>query len=91
MKQKFYDIVNMLRTFATYMLLLGERSNGKSWQAKYVSVWEAYNQCDYLTYKEKSLREPKARYQLASNLLSNVLNMQTDILLSALLNSFPYR
>ena len=65
MKQKFYDIVNMLRTFATYMLLLGERSNGKSWQAKYVSVWEAYNQCDYLTYKEKSLREPKARYQFA--------------------------
>lgn len=63
MKQKFYDIINILRSLATYMLLLGERANGKSYQAKYVAVWEAYTQCDYLIYKDKGLREPKERYQ----------------------------
>ena len=65
MKKKYYDILNMLRSAATYMLLLGERANGKSYQAKYVAVWEAYNQCDYLEWKEKGLHVPKKRFKFA--------------------------
>lgn len=33
-KKQYYDISNMLKTDAQYMILLGERSNGKSYQVK---------------------------------------------------------
>lgn len=33
-KQRFYDATNILNTNSQYMILLGERSNGKSYQAK---------------------------------------------------------
>ena len=31
---KYYDISNVLKTEAQYIILLGQRSNGKSYQAK---------------------------------------------------------
>lgn len=34
MAKKYYDISNMLETQAQYMMLLGQRSNGKSYQVK---------------------------------------------------------
>lgn len=34
MKKQYYNIANMLATDAQYMILLGERSNGKSYQVK---------------------------------------------------------
>lgn len=33
-KRQYYDITNMLSTSAQYMMLLGQRSNGKSYQVK---------------------------------------------------------
>lgn len=33
-KKQYYDITNLLKTGAQYMMLLGERSNGKSYQVK---------------------------------------------------------
>lgn len=39
--RKYYDISNMLQTNAEYMMLLGQRSNGKSYQAKKVCIEEA--------------------------------------------------
>lgn len=64
MKQKFYDITNLLKQKAQYNLLLGERSNGKSYQCKYMPLWEAYHGCDYLTFRETGKMIPKKRSQL---------------------------
>lgn len=42
-KQKYYDIGNMLATDAEYMVLLGQRANGKSYQAKKTVLDNAFN------------------------------------------------
>lgn len=42
-----------------YNMLLGERSNGKSYATKYVALWEAYHEKDIRT------KQPKERCQLA--------------------------
>lgn len=42
-KKQYYDISNMLATNADYMLLLGQRANGKSYQAKKTAIEDAYN------------------------------------------------
>lgn len=41
-KQKYYSIANMLKTDAEYMILLGQRANGKSYQAKITALKNAY-------------------------------------------------
>lgn len=41
-KQKYYSITNMLKTDAEYMILLGQRANGKSYQAKTTAIKNAY-------------------------------------------------
>lgn len=41
-KKKYYDISNLLKTKAQYMILLGQRANGKSYQAKLTVLKEAY-------------------------------------------------
>ena len=41
MSRKYYDITNMLKTDAEYMILLGQRSNGKSYQVKKVCIEDA--------------------------------------------------
>lgn len=38
MKQKFYDMTNLLKCEAQYNILLGERSNGKSYQVKHYCI-----------------------------------------------------
>jgi hypothetical protein len=57
--KKYYDIKPILKIGADYNMILGRRSNGKSYQVKYVSLYEAYHEVDYITGK------PKTRYQLA--------------------------
>lgn len=42
-KREYYDITNMLKTNAQYMILLGQRANGKSYQAKTTVLKEAFN------------------------------------------------
>lgn len=58
-KQKYYNIDNLLSKKAMYNMLLGERSNGKSYATKYVALWEAYHEKDIRT------KQPKERCQLA--------------------------
>lgn len=41
-KKQYYNIENMLKTNAQYMMLLGQRSNGKSYQAKETVLKAAY-------------------------------------------------
>lgn len=41
-KKTYYDISDMWKTHAQYMLLLGQRANGKSYQAKYKALENAY-------------------------------------------------
>lgn len=41
-KKKYYDISNMLSTNAQYMMLLGQRANGKSYQAKMTVLTNAF-------------------------------------------------
>ena len=41
-KQKFYSLKNILKENAEYNLLLGERSNGKSYATKEHCVRKAY-------------------------------------------------
>ena len=62
-KKQYYSIENLLNTEADYMMLLGERANGKSYQAKYTCLWEAYNKADYQKYLETKKIVPKDRYQ----------------------------
>ena len=42
MAKKYYDISNILETKAQYMILLGQRANGKSYQAKKTVLEDAY-------------------------------------------------
>lgn len=41
-KKEYYNITNMLATNAQYMILLGQRANGKSYQAKKTVIENAY-------------------------------------------------
>lgn len=62
-KPKYYNIEGLLETQADYMLLLGERSNGKSYQAKYTVLWEAYNEADYNEFLKTKKKVFKKRWQ----------------------------
>lgn len=64
MKQKFYNIENLLSKKAEYNLLLGERSNGKSYSVKKVCLWESYHEKDFYEWI-KGNDVPKKRYQFA--------------------------
>lgn len=59
-KKQFYDITNMLNTGAQYMLLLGQRANGKSYQAKKTVIEKAYNDGEKFVYIRRWDREVKA-------------------------------
>ena len=41
-KINYYDIKSLLETHAQYMMLLGQRANGKSYQAKKTVLEDAY-------------------------------------------------
>ena len=49
-KGKYYDISNLLRTEANYMMLLGERANGKSYQVKKTVLEAAYSKHRWFVY-----------------------------------------
>ena len=61
-QQKFYNIENLLESKCEYNILLGERSNGKSYATKYMSLWESFNEEDYLSFKKAGKHIPKTRY-----------------------------
>lgn len=49
-KRKYYNIANLLSVGAEYNLLLGKRSNGKSYQVKKLALEEAYNEGKKFVY-----------------------------------------
>lgn len=49
-KGKYYDISNLLSTEANYMMLLGERANGKSYQVKKTVLEAAYSKHRWFVY-----------------------------------------
>lgn len=49
-KQKFYNLSNLLKTESQYKMLLGERSNGKSYAVKEYVLNEAYKNNNQFAY-----------------------------------------
>ena len=49
-KQKFYNLSNLLKTESQYKMLLGERSNGKSYAVKEYILNEAYKNNNQFAY-----------------------------------------
>ena len=49
--QERYSIKELLTRKSLYNLILGQRSNGKSYQVKHMSLTEAYTGLDYITHK----------------------------------------
>jgi hypothetical protein len=54
MKQKFYNIKDILKQNCEYNIILGERSNGKSYQGKIVCLYEAWTGLDFITKQKKT-------------------------------------
>lgn len=49
-KKQYYDISNLLSTKAQYLMLLGQRANGKSYQAKLTVLKKAYEENKWFVY-----------------------------------------
>lgn len=49
-KKQYYDIKNLLSTKAQYLMLLGQRANGKSYQVKKTVLEDAYNNNKWFVY-----------------------------------------
>ena len=60
-KKKYYDISNLLKTKAQYMILLGQRANGKSYQAKKTALTAAYEQDRWFVYLRRYKADIKAK------------------------------
>ena len=61
MKKKYYDITNLLNTKAQYMILLGQRANGKSYQAKKTVLEAAYSKDRWFVYLRRYKADIKAK------------------------------
>lgn len=59
-KKQYYDISNIKSTDAQYMILLGQRANGKSYQAKKTALSDAYNEGDKFVYLRRWKDDIKA-------------------------------
>lgn len=59
-KKQYYDISNIMSTNAQYMILLGQRANGKSYQAKKISLEAAYNKGKKFVYLRRWKDDIKA-------------------------------
>lgn len=64
-KQQYYSIKNILSSKSDYNLLLGERSNGKSYSVKYMALWQAYNECDYNEFLQSGKMKKIDCYEFA--------------------------
>ena len=60
-KIKYYNISNMLKTNADYMMLLGQRANGKSYQAKTTVLKNAYENNRKFIYLRRWKEDIKAK------------------------------
>ena len=60
-KGKYYDISNLLSTEAHYMMLLGERANGKSYQVKKTILEAAYTKHRWFVYLRRYQADIKTK------------------------------
>ena len=60
-RKKYYDITSILATKAQYMMLLGQRSNGKSYQAKNTIIKNAYDKGRKFVYLRRWKEDIKAK------------------------------
>ena len=60
-RKKYYDISNLLKTKAQYMILLGQRANGKSYQAKKTVLDDAYNNDRWFVYLRRYKADIKTK------------------------------
>lgn len=61
MKKKYYDITNLLKTKAQYMIMLGQRANGKSYQAKKTVLEDAYKNNRWFVYLRRYKADIKTK------------------------------
>lgn len=59
--KKYYDITNLLKTKAQYMILLGQRANGKSYQCKKKVLTEAYEHDRWFVYLRRYKADIKTK------------------------------
>ena len=64
-KRNYYDISNLLRTNAQWMMLLGQRANGKSYQVKKTILEEAYKTDNKFVYLRRYRADLKQIYVTA--------------------------
>ena len=60
-KIRYYDIKNVLSTGAQYIMLLGQRANGKSYQAKKVVLTKAYKTGEKFVYLRRYREDIKQK------------------------------
>lgn len=60
-KKKYYDISNLLKTKAQYMILLGQRANGKSYQCKLTVLENAYKNNRWFVYLRRYKADIKTK------------------------------
>lgn len=60
-KKEYYNIKNLLKTNAQYMILLGQRANGKSYQCKNTVLTSAYNDGYKFIYLRRWKEDIKAK------------------------------
>lgn len=61
-KKQYYDISNILKTNASFMMLLGQRTNGKSFQVKKTVLEAAYHHDKLFVYLRRWERDIKQDY-----------------------------
>lgn len=62
MKKTYYNITNLLNTNAQYLMLLGQRANGKSYQVKKTVLEDAYNDRGLFVYLRRFRADLKQAY-----------------------------
>mgnify|MGYP003293015550 CR=1 FL=1 len=60
-KKQYYDITNLLNTKAQYMMLLGQRANGKSYQVKKTMLENAYRNHKWFIYLRRYKADIKTK------------------------------
>lgn len=61
-KKTYYDITTMLETKAQYMMLLGQRANGKSYQVKLTCLTNAFENDEKFVYLRRYDKDIKQAY-----------------------------
>lgn len=60
-KKQYYDITNLLSTKAQYLMLLGQRANGKSYQCKETVLKDAYKNHKWFVYLRRYKSDIKTK------------------------------